>query len=59
MVDNGRAAFLFNVVNSTFSNNMVSGSTFAASADFRIYDGVQNVHFTGNLLSDGAGDAFR
>lgn len=59
VVGNGRAAFLFNVVNSTFSNNSVSGSTLAASADFRIYGGVQNVSFTGNLLSGGAGDAIR
>jgi hypothetical protein len=59
VVDNGRAAFLFNVVDSTFSNNTVSGSTSAASADFRIYGGVRNVRFTGNLLSGGAGDAIR
>lgn len=59
VVNNGRAAFLFNVVDSTFNNNVVSGSTFAASADFRIFGGVQNVYFTENLLSDGAGDAFR
>lgn len=59
VVDNGRAAFLYNLVNSTFSNNTVSSSTFAASADFRIYGGVHNVSFTGNDMSKGAGDAFR
>ena len=51
--NNNRAAFLYNLTNSSFTNNEVSGSTFAGSGDLRIYAGVHNFNVTNNKFAAG------
>src|SRR5262249_37456172 len=56
---NGRAMYAFNLTNSSFTSNTVSGSTWAASADLRLFEGVSNLTITKNVLTGGAGRALR
>ncbi|MBK9660293.1 MAG: hypothetical protein IPO68_10445 [Chitinophagaceae bacterium] len=51
--NNNRATFLYNLTNSSFTNNEVSGSTFAGSGDLRIYAGVHNFNVTNNKFAAG------
>lgn len=52
---NGRAFFLLNTHDSTFDGNAVRNSTFAASADIRLFGNDTGLTFTDNDLSDGVG----
>ncbi|MGE0132507.1 MAG: right-handed parallel beta-helix repeat-containing protein [Blastocatellales bacterium] len=54
-----RAMVLFNVVSSSITGNYIHGSTWAASADLRIFEGNNNLTITGNTLVGGAGHALR
>jgi hypothetical protein len=51
--NNYRATFLYNVTNSSFTNNEVSGSFFATSGDVRIYGGVINFNIANNKFAAG------
>ncbi|MEI2738693.1 MAG: right-handed parallel beta-helix repeat-containing protein [Chitinophagaceae bacterium] len=51
--NNNRAAFLYNVTNSSFTNNEVSGSFFTTSGDVRIYGGVNNFNIANNKFAAG------
>ncbi len=53
---NDRALFAENLVNSSFTGNTVSGSTFVGSADLRLGDGVSNVLFDNNTLTGTGAD---
>ena len=52
---NSRAFVLFNTHDSRFHDNRVTGSTFAASADVRIFDNNSGLLFTNNDLNNGSG----
>ena len=52
---NNRAFVLFNTHDSRFHDNRVTGSTFVASADVRIFDNNSGLLFTNNDLNNGAG----
>jgi parallel beta-helix repeat protein len=56
---NSRAFVLFNTHTSTFDDNTITNSTFAASADIRIFDNNSDLLFTNNDLQDGDGHAVR
>jgi hypothetical protein len=51
---NSRAFLLFNTHSSTFDGNTVTGSTFATSADVRLFDNNTNLLFTNNNFNNGA-----
>jgi hypothetical protein len=56
---NGRALYAFNLTNSSITSNTVQNSTDAASADFRLFEGVSGLTISGNVLQNGAGRALR
>ncbi|MEX1357720.1 MAG: post-COAP-1 domain-containing protein [Gaiellaceae bacterium] len=56
---NNRAFVLFNTHDSLFDGNTVTGSTFAASADVRLFNNNSDLLFTFNTFRGGAGDAVR
>jgi hypothetical protein len=56
---NSRAFVLFNTHDSTIHDNTSTNSTFAASADIRIFDNNTNLSILNNDLSNGAGHAIR
>jgi hypothetical protein len=56
---NSRAFVLFNTHDSLFDGNRITGSTFALSADVRLFDGNSGLLFTNNDLSDGVAHAVR
>lgn len=56
---NGRAVFLYNIISSTFTGNTLRNATQAATADIRIFGGVNGFTIQCNNLSAGAGRAIR
>ena len=55
---NGRALVAFNLVGSTFIRNTIANSTFAASADIRLFEGIVDLAITCNTLA-GSGNPMR
>jgi len=53
---NGRSFLAFNLVNSSFTQNEISGSVFVGSADIRLFEGVNNLVITNNLMTGTALD---
>jgi hypothetical protein len=47
---NSRALVAFNLVNSSFTGNEVTNSTFTGSADLRLFNGVSNFAISNNVL---------
>ncbi len=58
-VGNLRAVFLYNTNASSFTSNDISGSTFAASGDVRIFGGVNNLMVSNNNFVAGAPHGIR
>jgi len=56
---NGRAVFLFNIISSSFTGNTLRNATEPATADIRIFGGVNGFTIQCNTLSAGAGRAIR
>lgn len=56
---NGRAVFLLNVISSSFTGNTLRNATEPATADIRIFGGVNGFTIQCNHLSAGAGRAIR
>ena len=56
---NGRGLYAFGLTNSSISANTFSGSTDNTTADIRLFDGVDGLTISGNVLENGAGRAFR
>jgi nitrous oxidase accessory protein NosD len=56
---NARAMFAFNLQDSQFVSNTVSGSNWSASADLRLFEGTSNLLVHENVLTGGAGRALR
>ena len=56
---NGRGLYAFNLTSSVISRNAFTGSTDAATADIRIFEGSTDLTIDHNLLMDGVGRAYR
>ena len=56
---NARAMLAFNLTSSSITNNDMINSTSAATADIRLFEGVNGLTITGNRLANGAGRALR
>jgi hypothetical protein len=56
---NGRAFALGNLSSVSITGNVSSGATFTASADIRIFGGINGLILSENTLSGGTGDAIR
>jgi hypothetical protein len=56
---NSRAFVLFNTHDSTFLDNLITNSTFVASADVRLFDNNTGLLFENNDLRGGVGHAIR
>jgi hypothetical protein len=56
---NRRAAFLYNTVSSSFTNNVISGSTGTVTGELRIYGGVNNLSVMNNSFSAGTPQGIR
>ena len=53
---NGRALLAFNLVDSSFTSNTVTNSQFVGSADLRLFEGVNNLTITHNVLQGNGTD---
>ena len=56
---NGRGVVAFNLTSSSITTNTFRNSTASATADIRLFEGVNGLAITNNLLENGAGKAFR
>jgi hypothetical protein len=56
---NARGMLAFNLTSSSITSNTFENSTSNATADIRLFEGVNNLTITGNLLEKGAGWAVR
>ncbi|HEX5166529.1 MAG TPA: right-handed parallel beta-helix repeat-containing protein, partial [Thermomicrobiales bacterium] len=56
---NGRALVAFNLATSQIVGNTMRNSTDSATADIRLFEGVNDLSITGNVLQNGAGQAVR
>src|SRR5438132_3602157 len=56
---NGRGLLAFNLTSSTISLNTFTNSTSNLTADIRLFEGVNGLTITNNLLQNGAGRAVR
>ena len=56
---NRRAVFLYNVVSSSFSNNVIHNSTGAGTGEVRIFGGVNNLQIKNNSFTAGAPHGIR
>jgi hypothetical protein len=56
---NGRAVYAFSLTNSSITGNTLRNAGWAASADIRLFEGVNGLTISGNLMENGAGRAVR
>ncbi|HKB05407.1 MAG TPA: right-handed parallel beta-helix repeat-containing protein, partial [Gemmataceae bacterium] len=56
---NGRGLYAFNLTNSSIAGNTFQNSTDSATADIRLFEGVNGLTVSGNLVQNGAGRALR
>ncbi len=56
---NARGMLAFSLTNSSVTANTFENSTSSATADIRLFEGVNGLTITGNLLENGAGRAVR
>jgi Right handed beta helix region len=56
---NARGMLAFSLTNSSITANTFENSTSSATADIRLFEGVNGLTITGNLLENGAGRAVR
>jgi nitrous oxidase accessory protein NosD len=56
---NGRALFAFSLTNSSIVSNTMQNATGSATADIRLFEGVNGLLISGNDLQNGAGRALR
>src|SRR5262249_14883757 len=56
---NARAIYAFNLTNSTFASNDLRNANWSATADIRLFEGVNGLTIKRNVLQNGAGRGLR